>query len=78
MAVVRFFAGAKAAVGVSQEVIDGATVKEVMDLAQQKFPQLKAVLTKCSVLVNETSCQDYAQNVSDSDVIDVLPPFAGG
>ena len=78
MALVRFFAAAKAVTKTPEVQISGNTVSEVLDAATKDFPSLVTVLTKCSVLLNEVSCTDLETPVSQSDLIDVLPPFAGG
>lgn len=78
MALVRFFAAAKAATKTSEIQVSGNDVGEVLANATQKFPELSSVLTKCSILLNEVSCFDLKAAVSDDDLVDVLPPFAGG
>lgn len=78
MAEVRFFAAAKAATNIAQIKIDGPSVGEVLTKAQVLFPQLTGVLPKCSYLLNETACTDLDTPISPNDVLDVLPPFAGG
>lgn len=78
MALVRFFAAAKAVTNTSEVHLPGNTVSEVLDAATINFPGLVNVLTKCSILLNEVSCTDLETPVSHDDLIDVLPPFAGG
>lgn len=78
MALVRFFAAAKAATKTAQVEIDGNSVGEVLNQAKTMFADLGQVLSKCSLLLNETSCNDLTVSVNDSDILDVLPPFAGG
>lgn len=46
--------------------------------ASSHTPPLADVLTRCSFLVNEVSTRNLAVALSPGDVVDVLPPFAGG
>ncbi|MEN9741177.1 MAG: hypothetical protein RIR66_133 [Actinomycetota bacterium] len=78
MALVRFFAAAKAVTKTSEIQVSGDDVAEVLANATQKFPELSHVLPKCSILLNEVSCFDFKTAVGDSDLVDLLPPFAGG
>ena len=78
MALVRFFAAAKAITKISEVQLAGQNVAEVLEVAKIQFPELVMVLTKCSILVNEISCTDLNAAVGQDDLIDVLPPFAGG
>lgn len=78
MALVRFFAAAKAITNTSEVELSGENVAEVLEAAKKRFPELVTVLTKCSILLNEISCTDLNTAIGQDDVIDVLPPFAGG
>jgi molybdopterin converting factor small subunit len=78
MAVVNFYAAARAASGVSESEIDGSTLGEVIASATAKFPQLVAILPGCSYLVNGAAESDMDMKISAEDVIDILPRFAGG
>lgn len=78
MALVRFFAAAKAITKTSEVEISGENVAEVLTNAKTLFPQLDHVLIKCSYLLNETSCSDLTEQITETDILDVLPPFAGG
>ncbi|MBP2411286.1 molybdopterin converting factor small subunit [Arthrobacter stackebrandtii] len=91
---VRFFAAAAAATGVEEQRIDLATLAgsqpfTLADLseflvatfpasASSHTPPLADVLTRCSFLLNEVSTRDLTLALSAGDVVDVLPPFAGG
>ncbi|MEN2743161.1 MoaD/ThiS family protein [Sinomonas halotolerans] len=46
--------------------------------AQRTAPPLAEVLRRCSFLVNEIAAKDPSRPLADGDVVDVLPPFAGG
>ena len=78
MATVRFFAAAKAATKTPEIQLAGNTVGELLAAAKEQFVNLAAVLTKCSLLLNEVACSDLNTPTNDEDILDVLPPFAGG
>ena len=78
MATIRFFAAAKAASGCETFQTSAGNVRDAISEIEQQFPNLKTVLTKCSYLLNETACHDPSATLTDQDVVDVLPPFAGG
>lgn len=44
----------------------------------RKATSLGTVLTRCSFLINGTSEQNHARALGSEDILDVLPPFAGG
>ncbi len=76
---VRYFAGARAAVGVDTEQRAAATLDElVRALADAHGERLARVLPACSFLVDGTTTRDRALVLSPGAVVDVLPPFAGG
>jgi molybdopterin synthase sulfur carrier subunit len=91
---VRFFAAAAAATGVEGQVVELAavagsapfTLGDLSKLLVESFPvsassstpPLPELLTRCSFLVNEVSQRNLAAVLAPDDVIDVLPPFAGG
>ncbi len=79
---VRFFAAARAAAGVAEERIlvrSPAAVADVLTTAVALHgPALADVLRRCSFLLAETAVHGTRTPVTDGDVLDVLPPFAGG
>jgi molybdopterin converting factor small subunit len=86
---VRYFAAARAAAGVEEEGFDlpsGATVADLLQavLAVERSvppagtPPLPRILSRSSFLLNEVAVRDRATVVNPDDVVDVLPPFAGG
>ncbi|MFJ6163580.1 MoaD/ThiS family protein [Micromonospora orduensis] len=77
---VRYFAGARAAVGRSEEVVPaGRSLDDLTaDLAQRHGDRLAAVLRVASFLVDGVTCHDRATPLPGGATIDVLPPFAGG
>ena len=46
--------------------------------ASSHTPPLSDLLSRCSFLLNEVSTRDLAMTLKPGDVVDVLPPFAGG
>jgi len=79
MILVRYFAGARAAAGVSEEKIVAPTLEALLAaLADTHGDRLARVLTGCSFLVDGLVCRDRSAPLSPDAVVDVLPPFAGG
>lgn len=79
---VRYFAGARSAVGVPEETVRlsaGATVRGLIDeLGGRHGEKLSHVLTACSFLLDGVAVRDQATALPDGSGVDVLPPFAGG
>jgi molybdopterin converting factor small subunit len=87
----RFFAAARAAAGASERVVtldDPATIAAALERVGSGHPPLEragfdraefdSVIARCSFLLNEVATTDRAQTLRDGDVLDILPPFAGG
>lgn len=81
---IRYFGAASAAAGTAEEQLDaGRTLTEVLtDLGARPAvagaPSLTKVLARSSFLLNEVALRDRSTVLRDGDVLDVLPPFAGG
>ncbi|MFD5278989.1 MoaD/ThiS family protein [Pseudarthrobacter sp. NPDC058362] len=86
---VRYFAAARAAAGLEEERFDlpaGSTVADLLDaiLAVERAtppagtPPLPRILARSSFLRNEVAVRDHSTALEADDVVDVLPPFAGG
>lgn len=86
---VRYFAAARAAAGVDEEKLDlpdGADVDALLTavLAVERpappegTPPLARILSRSSFLLNEVAVRDRSTVLAPDDVVDVLPPFAGG
>lgn len=79
MILVRYFAAARAAAGVSEEKVSAATVADLLSVVSQAHgPKLASVLERCSFLVDGLACHDRTAPLAADTVVDVLPPFAGG
>ena len=76
---VRYFAGARAAVGVDTESRDATTLEDLVgQIVDAHGERMARVLTACSFLVDGTQTRDRSMRLSSGAVVDVLPPFAGG
>jgi molybdopterin converting factor small subunit len=79
---VRYFAGARAAVGVPEESITlpaGATVEDALAaLVNRHGAELSRVLRASSFLLDGVAVRDRSVPLGDRRGLDVLPPFAGG
>ena len=86
---VRYFAAARAAAGVDEERFElpaGSTVESllaaVLEVERPEppagTPSLERILARSSFLLNEVAVRDRATVLAHGDVVDVLPPFAGG
>ena len=86
---VRYFAAARAAAGFEEEKFDlpaGATVADLLrtvaavERAEPPAgtPPLPRLLSRSSFLLNEVAVRDQSTVLGPDDVVDVLPPFAGG
>ena len=81
---VRYWAGARVAAGVAQEQLTGGTVADVLAQARTRHagePGFGPVLAVCSLLLGDRplGSLDLAEiAVQEGDVLEVLPPFAGG
>ena len=79
---VRYFAGARAAAGVSDESISlngDPTVADVLVLVRERHGEpLGRVLAAASYLLDGVAVRDRSIPVRSGALLDVLPPFAGG
>lgn len=79
MVTVRYFAGARAAAGVTEEQVAAGTLAELQAaLAERHGRRLTPVLRVASFLVDGVRWPDRARPLPDAATVDVLPPFAGG
>ncbi|MDH6628434.1 molybdopterin synthase sulfur carrier subunit [Streptomyces sp. LBL] len=79
---VRYWAAAKAAAGVAEELFDADTVAEALDAVRGRHPgELVRVLRRCSFLVDGDPVGTRGHEtvgLADGGTVEVLPPFAGG
>ena len=78
MVQVRYFAGARAAAGVSEESFVAATLDQLLAAVAARNARMPAVLAAASFLIDGLAAHDRAAALPDGCVVDVLPPFAGG
>lgn len=77
MATVRYFAGAADAAGREEEIRSEVSLDALRAGVLADHTRLGLVLPRCAVLVNgERTDADTA--LADTDIVDILPPFAGG
>ena len=80
----RYFAAARAAAGRPEErfrVEEGTTLDGLLDRVQRALPDAgrsREVIGRCSVLRNGETGPAAETRLVDGDVLDLLPPFAGG
>ena len=77
MAVVRYFAAAQEATGLDTERRGEATLGELRRAVSNAYPGLAGILPRCAVLVEGSRVEDDT-SLGAEDLVDVLPPFAGG
>jgi sulfur-carrier protein len=78
---VRYFAAARAAAGVDDEILavePGTTVAELVDQLSDRDANLANVLKRCSFLCDGIAVRDATVALDNAQTVDVLPPFAGG
>ncbi len=78
MARLRLFASAREAAGTGRDVVDGATVADVLAGAVSRYGDgFAAVLSTARVWVNGEPA-DPVTAVGETDEVAVLPPVSGG
>jgi len=78
MAVLRLFAQVREAAGTGRDVVDGATVDEVLAAASARYGEgFAALLGSCRVWVNGEPAAG-TDPVSGGDEVAILPPVSGG
>lgn len=77
---IRYFAGARAAAGVPEEVVPAGWSLEKLsaDLTARHGTGLGRVLQIASFLVDGVTWHDQQAMLPAGATVDVLPPFAGG
>ncbi len=79
---VRYFASARAAVGVDSELIrlsPSASVADAVEHLRTTHPErLPRILDAAGFLLDGIAVRDLDRPLPDGAELDVLPPFAGG
>jgi sulfur-carrier protein len=78
----HYWAGARAAAGVAEEVIEAQSVAQALHIARQRRSDshFDRVISASSVLIDGRTAhqEDLEQQLSQAVQVEVLPPFAGG
>ncbi|KQZ23527.1 MoaD/ThiS family protein [Microbacterium sp. Root553] len=74
---VRYFAAAAEAAGVDSEERGERSLAELRAAVMAEHPDLADILPRCAVMVDGVR-RDDDHALDDAQLIDVLPPFAGG
>lgn len=77
----RYFAAARAAAGLDDEIIGvapGTTISALVHNLGERDPELAKVLRRCSFLCDGIAVRDLGLTLDNAQTVDVLPPFAGG
>ena len=78
---VRFFAAARAAAGAESDLLTlgpDATVADMVSELCCRSDELAQVLRRCSYLCDGVAVRNQAIKLQSGQIVDVLPPFAGG
>lgn len=79
MTTIRFFAAARAAVGVDEATVDAATLDQALRAVEATdAARWRALQERCSYLVDGLSTRDRTTPLAGVGLVDVMPPFAGG
>jgi molybdopterin synthase sulfur carrier subunit len=76
---VLYFSQVKDKIGKNEEEVEfeGKTLKDLVDVLVNKYPNIKDILKRSMFAVNESyETMDY--NLQDSDIIAIIPPVSGG
>jgi sulfur-carrier protein len=78
----HYWAGARAAAGVAEEVIEAQSVAQALQIARQQRsnPHFDRVIKVSSVLIDGHTAhpEDLERQLTHAVQVEVLPPFAGG
>jgi molybdopterin synthase sulfur carrier subunit len=76
---VLYFSQVKDKVGKNEEEVEfeGKTLKDLVDVLVNKYPNIEDILKRSMFAVNESyETMDY--NLQDNDMIAIIPPVSGG
>jgi sulfur-carrier protein len=78
----HYWAGARAAAGTAEDVIEAQSVAQALQAAslQRSDPRFDRVIKASSILIDGRAAhqEDLEQRLSQAVQVEVLPPFAGG
>ncbi|PZE66033.1 MULTISPECIES: MoaD/ThiS family protein [unclassified Curtobacterium] len=79
MTTLRFFAAARAAVGLDETTVTADSLDDALRQVTPADPARWAALQeRCSYLVDGVTTRDRATSLAGVGLVDVMPPFAGG
>lgn len=78
MVIVRYFAAARAAAGVTEETLEAPTLEALRKDLAARNDRLARVVGVASFLVDGVSWRDAHAPLPAGCTVDILPPFAGG
>ena len=78
MVMVRYFAAARAAAGVTEETLEAPTLEALRKELAARNDRLARVVGVASFLVDGVSWRDAHAPLPAGCTVDILPPFAGG
>lgn len=79
MTTIRFFAAARAAVGVDEVTVTAPDLDAALRGVDAADPsRWLALQGRCSYLVDGVTTRDRSTSLEGVAVVDVMPPFAGG
>lgn len=79
MATLRFFAAARAAVGLDEVLAESGVLGNALRAVDAADPaRWEALQERCSYLVDGVTTRDRSTSLVGVAVVDVMPPFAGG
>lgn len=79
MTTIRFFAAARAAVGVDEVTVAASDLDAALRSVDAGDPsRWLALQERCSYLVDGVTTRDRSTSLEGVAVVDVMPPFAGG
>lgn len=73
----RYWAAAHAATGVEAENVPAGRVREILEAATTRHPDLERVVAVASILSDGVPV-NRDDEVPDGGTVEILPPFAGG
>ena len=59
------------------EIKENTTIEELLTLLQEKYPEIKDILSNVMIAVNE-EYKEKKYNLKNNDVVAIIPPVSGG
>jgi len=79
MTTLRFFAAARAAVGLDETTVTADSLDDALrQVEATDVDRWTALQERCSYLVDGVTTRDRSTSLAGVGVVDVMPPFAGG